>query len=193
MWRRNVRDQPDHRLAELAGGGSEPAFSAIVVRYRDELERYSARMVGSTEAEDVVQETFIKAHAALLAGGLVDAPRAWLYQVAHNTAVDSIRHPEPGPGGRAGQDRGGGSAEAIAESRADLHDVIAALHDLPDGQRDAIVLRELEGRSYDEIAGRLGITPGAVGQLLRRARVTLRGATQRRTRSRAGRRPARRR
>jgi hypothetical protein len=62
------------------------------------------------------------------------------------------------------------------ERRQGLRDVIAAVQALPERQRDAIVLRELEGRSYEEIAGELGVTGGAVRQLLNRARTTLRAA-----------------
>src|SRR6202011_454583 len=64
--------------------------------------------------------------------------------------------------------------DETAEQREELRAVLAAVESLPRRQRDAIVLRAIEGRSYDEIAGTLGASPGAVAQLLNRARISVR-------------------
>src|SRR5436190_2402460 len=173
-----LRSQSDDRLVDLARAGSEPAFEAIVARYRAPLMRYCRRILPEARAEDAVQQAFVGAFAALRRDDAHIDLRPWLYRIAHNTALNVLR------------DRGLKHSELdetidgverpdqAMERRQRLRDVIAAVKALPERQRDAMVLRELEGRSYEEIALELGVTGGAVRQLLNRARTTLRaGAT----------------
>lgn len=169
-----LRTQSDERLADLAREGSKPAFEAIVARYRGALLGYCGGMLSAERAEDAVQQTLVKAYAALQRGEAVRTLRPWLYRIAHNTAINGLR------------DRGLHHAELdeavdgverpdqAAERRQELGQVVAAVKALPERQRDAILLRELEGRGYEEIAAQLGGTHGAVRQLLNRARCTLR-------------------
>jgi RNA polymerase sigma-70 factor, ECF subfamily len=63
-----MRSQPDHRLVALVRSGSEPAFEALVARYRDPLLGYCRRLMSADRAEDAVQQTFVNAHAAIAAG-----------------------------------------------------------------------------------------------------------------------------
>jgi RNA polymerase sigma factor (sigma-70 family) len=168
------RSPSDARLVELARGGSEPAFEAIVARYRLPLVRHCARLVGEADAEDAAQDALVSAHAALLRGAAVRQLAPWLYAIAQNAARSCLRARAARPGtADAACDRGV-LAHGSAEGRQELRDVLAAVSSLPDRQRDAIVMRELEGRSYDEIASRLGASPGAVRQLLNRARGSVR-------------------
>ncbi len=102
--------------------------------------------------------------------------RPWLYRIAHNTAHnalrDNARRDEPlGEEGAIGD-----LPETVVERREELRSVLASVQDLPPRQRDALVLRELEGRSYEEISAVLGVGGGAVRQLLNRARTKLRTA-----------------
>src|SRR4051812_4268939 len=169
-----LRSQSDERLVDLVRAGSEPAFEAIVSRYRAPLLRYCRRILPATRAEDAVQQAFVSAFSAMKKDDKHLDLRPWLYRITHNTALNALR------------DRGLKDAELdeeidgverpdqALERRQELRDAIAAVQALPPRQRDAMVLRELEGRSYEEIAGALGVTGGAVRQLLNRARTTLR-------------------
>ena len=168
-----LRAQSDDRLIELLQAGVEPAFVVLVGRYRGPLLRYCTQIVSPERAEDVVQATLVKAYQAIAAGHIQHL-RPWLYHVAHNGALDALRdraltHVEL-------DDRYDGveRPDQAFERAERLRETIAAVKGLPARQRDALVLRELEGRTYSEIAGAMGLTGGAVRQLLRRARVTLR-------------------
>src|ERR671915_499925 len=102
--------------------------------------------------------------------------KPWLYRIAHNTAHNALRdnalRDEPLGDEGAAVER----PEAVVERREQLRSVLASVQELPPRQRDALVLRELEGRSYEEISAALGVGGGAVRQLLNRARTTLRTA-----------------
>ena len=169
-----LRAQSDTRLTDLARAGSEPAFEAIVARHRRSLVRYCARVVGDADAEEATQDALLKAHTALLRGDQVRRLAPWLHVIAHNTALSYLRARSSRP---QTADLGSDHFAVIdssAESRDELRDVLAAVKALPERQRDALVMRELEGRSYDEIAARLGSSHGAVRQLLNRARHSVR-------------------
>jgi RNA polymerase sigma factor (sigma-70 family) len=171
-----LRSQTDERLVDLVRAGSEPAFEAIVGRYRRPLLRYCGGILSGGRAEDAVQHTFVKAYDAMRRGDNELNLRPWLYRIAHNTALNGLRdkslQDQPLDPELDGVER----PDQAAERRQGVREVLAAVQALPTRQRDAIVLRELEGRSYEEIAGALGVTGGAVRQLLSRARTTLRTA-----------------
>src|SRR3954471_1160781 len=171
-----LRSQTDERLVDLARAGHEPAFEAIVARYRRPLLRYCGGILSGERAEDAVQQTFVKAYEAMKRDDNSLNLKPWLYRIAHNTALNGLRDKslkhEPLDPQLDGVER----PDQASERRQGIRDVLAAVQELPTRQRDAIVLRELEGRSYEEIAGALGVTGGAVRQLLNRARTTLRTA-----------------
>lgn len=168
--------QSDERLVDLVRAGSEPAFETIVERYRRALMRYVSRLLPPERAEDVVQQSFVKAYEAMHRDGPELNLRPWLYRIAHNTALNALRD----RGLRHDQldERMDGveRPDQALERKQGLRELVVAVQALPDRQRDAILLRELEGRSYDEIATALGVTDGAVRQLLNRARNSLRAA-----------------
>jgi RNA polymerase sigma factor (sigma-70 family) len=168
--------QSDERLVDLLRAGSEPAFEAIVSRYRDPLLRYCSALLGRERAEDAVQQTFVKAYHAMNRDDRPLLLKPWLYRIAHNTAHNALRDDarleEPLGDQAAAAER----PELVVERRERLRSVLASVQDLPPRQRDALVLRELEGRSYEEISAALGVGGGAVRQLLNRARTTLRTA-----------------
>src|SRR5947209_632564 len=166
--------QSDERLVELVRAGNERAFEAIVNRYRRPLLRHCARVLPQARAEDAVQHTFVKAHEALRSGDGEMCLRPWLYRVARNASLNLLRengwHHEPLDERIDGVER----PPEIVERRDRLRATLDAVQRLPGRQRDAIVLRELEGRSYEEISQTLTVTDAAVRQLLNRARTTLR-------------------
>jgi RNA polymerase sigma factor (sigma-70 family) len=173
--------QSDERLVDLFRAGSEPAFEAIVSRYRTPLLRYCSALLGRERAEDVVQQALVNAHDAMRRDDRPLRLRPWLYRIAHNLAHNALRDgalrsrvlPDEllGDEGLAAD-----QPELELERRDRLRAVLASVQALPARQRDALLLRELEGRSYEEIADALGVGGGAVRQLLNRARTTLRTA-----------------
>jgi RNA polymerase sigma factor (sigma-70 family) len=168
--------QSDERLVDLMRAGSEPAFEAIVSRYRGPLIRYCSALLGRERAEDAVQQTFVNAYEAMRGDDRPLRLKPWLYRIAHNVAHNALRsgalRDRPLDELPAEAER----PELVLERRDRLRAVLASVQALPERQRDAIVLRELEGRSYEEIEAALGAGGGAVRQLLNRARTTLRTA-----------------
>jgi RNA polymerase sigma factor (sigma-70 family) len=171
-----LRTQSDERLVDLVRAGSEPAFEAIVTRYRRAILRYCASIVSEERAEDAAQQTFVRAYDAMRASDAKLRLRPWLYRIAHNTALNSLR--DRGLRHEQLEDSFDGveRPDQALERKLGLREVLVAVQKLPERQRDAILLRELEGRSYDQIAAELGVTGGAVRQLLHRARSTVRAA-----------------
>ncbi len=174
-----LRLQSDERLAQLAATGHEAAFDAIVDRYRTPLTRYCAGIVGPSRAEDAVQQALINAHNALQRTDEVRHLRSWLYRIAHNASLNVLRVVRDDVSLDAASDAAAiaedGPAAAFERSER-FRATVDALRELPERQRAALVLRELEGRSHEEIAETLGVTSGAARQHLMRARVALRGA-----------------
>ena len=168
--------QDDELLVDLAVAGNEAAFDALVARYRQPLLLYCSRLLPSDRAEDVVQEALLRTYAVLRSGQSPTRLRPWLFQVAHNAAVDALRSRPPAAAELDAEHGDAGLTDRLIDSRYTTREVLAAVQGLPDRQRDAIVLRELEGRSYDDIGSRLGTSRAAVRQLIVRARQTVRAA-----------------
>ncbi|MFL5840063.1 MAG: RNA polymerase sigma factor [Thermoleophilaceae bacterium] len=168
--------QSDERLVSLVRSGHERAFDAIVDRYRRPLLRHCRRILPESRAEDAVQQTFINAHASLVDSDDAVQLKPWLFAIARNASLNMLRQNgwnyEEIPLDFDGVPR----PDQIFEQQAQLQQTVSALNDLPERQRSALVMREFEGRSYEEIALALGANDGAVRQLLNRARGALRTA-----------------
>lgn len=169
-----LRTQSDARLASLAAAGHAPAFEAIVARYERELRRHCAR-INPGQAEDAVQQTFLSAWTALQSGTTVRDLRGWLHRIAHHAALRTLD-----PAGLAVQladdDAAAESPDATVERRLAVHGALAAVAGLPERQREALLLSAVDGESREAIARHLGVTAGAVRQLVHRARQTVRAA-----------------
>jgi RNA polymerase sigma factor (sigma-70 family) len=172
-----LRTQSDERLVDLVRDGNEGAFEAIVHRYRRQLLRYCGRFLTPSRAEDAVQQAFVNAYASLRSGDAEIQLRPWLYRIAHNASLNVLRQVTDYV--QVDEQIDGVETPPQAVERGErFRSVVAAVQELPDRQRNALVLQALEGRSYEEIAAELGVSGGAVRQLLNRARTTLReGAT----------------
>jgi RNA polymerase sigma factor (sigma-70 family) len=168
-----LRTQPDERLATLSGEGSKPAFDELVRRYRGALVGYAGRIAPPDRADDVVQESMVKAFLALRRGDRPELTKAWLFKIVRNTALNDHRDWKPHEHLDENYDGVEQPPEA-AERRRQMKELVLALHELPEAQRQAIVQRELEGKGHDEIATALSVSPGAVRQLIFRARGALR-------------------
>jgi RNA polymerase sigma-70 factor (ECF subfamily) len=157
-------------------GPREEMFEELVKRHRCELTRFAARQLGehASLAEDVVQEALLSAHRAIAAGTCPEHPRAWLFTIVRNAAVNVTR------GARttdAIEECGHGASDQTVPAAVEQSEwigwLMGAVHELPPRQRDALVGHAFEGRSYGEIAARQQTTIAAVKSLLTRARRTL--------------------
>jgi RNA polymerase sigma factor (sigma-70 family) len=155
----------------------DEAFEQLYRRYVKDVYHYAlALMRNPADAEDVTQTTFLNAYRAFQRGEEIRKPQNWLIKIAHNVArtryarisrrvkevpledhVDQLAIPE--------------------EEKPNVEGVLRALGRLPFNQRAALVMRELEGRSYAEIADTLGVSVAAVETLIFRARRSLRVRT----------------
>ena len=171
-----LRLRSDEQLVAAFRAGSDEAFNVIHDRYRQRLFAYTRQMLGGSrsDAEDALQDVFLRAYNALRVDGRPLALKAWLYRVAHNRCVDHLRRPVPAPAdifdaGRSPMP----DPLAEAERRDDLRRLVADVRRLPEQQRSALLMRELEGLSYAELADALDVTVPAVKSLLVRARMGL--------------------
>jgi RNA polymerase sigma factor (sigma-70 family) len=174
-----LRLRSDEQLLALFRSGREDAFGLLHDRYHDRLLAYVRHMLrGNSEAEDIVQDVFMRAYGALRTGEREIAVRPWLYRVAHNRCIDYVRRAPATPLQPDELLPGGIDPVAEAEQREDLRRLVTDLHALPDAQRSALIIRELEGLSYDDLATTLGVTVPAVKSLLVRARTGLAEAAE---------------
>jgi RNA polymerase sigma factor (sigma-70 family) len=168
--------QSDDRLVALARRGSEPAFEAIVHRYRDPLGRYCRRLVPAARVDDVLQHAFLRTYTTLRSDRRELNLRPWLFRVTHNAALDALRREARTHDQLDESLDGVERPDQALERKVALATLVAGIAALPERQRSALVLRELEGRSYEEIERELGLKGGALRQLLHRARNNLRAA-----------------
>ncbi|MEA2445889.1 MAG: hypothetical protein QOJ12_3181 [Thermoleophilales bacterium] len=163
----------DERLARLAAKGDRLAFEAIFDRYHQELYRYCVSLLRNRDdAADALQSTMMRALRALDGDTRDISLRPWLYRIAHNESMTLLRQVrpdrEPEPPVTAVQD-----VEASASTRARLAALLDDIRDLPDRQRGALVMRELSGLGYEEIAGALATSPAGAKQAVYDARRAL--------------------
>jgi RNA polymerase sigma factor (sigma-70 family) len=172
---------PDEELVAAFRAGSEPAFAEIHNRYADPLLVFARRMLRGSglDADDVVQDAFIRAHAGLRVTDRPMALRAWLYMIVRNRALDALR--SRGHASCELEDRhlavvpAHDPAEAAVQ-RDELRRVVEEIGRLPERQRLALVQRELCGTSPADLAARLRTSVPATKSLLIRARAQLRTA-----------------
>jgi RNA polymerase sigma factor (sigma-70 family) len=152
----------------------EAAFERLYERHVGGVYRYALGMLGdAADAEDVTQTTFLNAYRAYKNGTRPDKPQSWLIAIAHNVCRQRFRQAQRRPR-EVAFDEGIGEAEAVEPAGPTAEELRRALSELPPNQRAALVMRELEGSSYTEIAGVLGVSVSALETLLFRARRSLR-------------------
>src|SRR3954469_867130 len=165
----------DGRLAEMAASGAgDQAFSAIYARYHQPLYRYCQSLVRDPdEAADALQSAMLKAYLALPAKRVEVELRPWLFRIVHNEAISALRrrprHDEISDLNSAAV----ASAHDDAAARARLDQLVDDLQQLDERQRAAMVMRELSGLSYDEIAAAFGTTTARAHHAVYEARVAL--------------------
>ncbi|MEA2313702.1 MAG: hypothetical protein QOI03_394 [Solirubrobacteraceae bacterium] len=176
-----LRLQSDERLIALTRRGQPAAFETLCARYQSRLLSFCRHMLGSREdAEDVLQEVFAAAFNAVLADERAINARPWLYRIARNRSLNHLRR-----------------ATAIGVDSMDVHfadhgistgdrvlrresfrELIADVHQLPETQRSALLLREIDALSYEQIALAMETTVPSVKSLLVRARISLAEAAE---------------
>jgi RNA polymerase sigma factor (sigma-70 family) len=172
-----LRLRSDDQLLALFRRGDEDAFQVIHERYRQRLFAYARQMLGGSrsDAEDAMQDVFLRAYGALRADDRPVTLRAWLYRVAHNRCIDQLRRPLPAAVDLFDITRGPSLQDPLeqAERREDLRRLVADVRRLPEQQRSALLMREMEGLSYKELSEALVVSIPAVKSLLVRARIGL--------------------
>ena len=152
----------------------DQAFESLYRRYVKDVYHYALALLRNpADAEDVTQTTFLNAYRAYVKGVEVEKPQNWLIKIAHNVARTRYAR----AGRRVKEVPLEEHVELIAvpeEDRPDVQGVLDALGLLPFNQRSALVMRELEGRTYAEIADTIGVSVSAVETLIFRARRSLR-------------------
>ncbi len=176
-----LRLQPDERLIALTRRGQHAAFETLFSRYHSRLLSFCRHMLGSREdAEDVLQEVFAAAFNAVLADDRPINVRPWLYRIARNRSLNHLRR-----------------ASAIGVDSMDIHfaehglstgdqvlrregfrQLIGDVQQLPETQRTALLLREIDALSYEQIAVAMETTVPSVKSLLVRARISLAEAAE---------------
>jgi RNA polymerase sigma factor (sigma-70 family) len=173
--------QGDAKLIAMARSGNPGAFEAIVDRYQGRLLGFCRQMLGSTEdAEDVLQEVFVNAYKAMLADEREINLRPWLYRIARNRCLNHLR--KPTADAQESMDmvpevEAASTAEKV-HNREEFRQLLTDVKKLPETQRSALLLREMDSLSYEEIAAAMDTTVPSVKSLLVRARISLAEASQ---------------
>jgi RNA polymerase sigma factor (sigma-70 family) len=171
----------DEQLVAMVRSGNSGAFDIIVDRYQARLLGFCRQMIGSTEdAEDVLQEVFVNAYKAMLADNRDINLRPWLYRIARNRSLNHLRKPKADA--QESMDMvpmvdAGSTAEKV-HNREEFRQLLNDVTKLPETQRAALLLREIDALSYEEIAEAMDTTVPSVKSLLVRARISLAEASQ---------------
>ena len=177
-------DVSDLSLVRRVQRGDKGAFDALVLKYQHKVVKLVMRYVRNpAEAEDIAQEAFIKAYRALPQFRGDSAFYTWLYRIAINTAKNAVVSRDRSPidfdldlqnsdesYDMQGRLKDSETPEALTLTEEIRSTVNAAIDALPEDLRTAIVLRELEGLSYEEIADAMGCPVGTVRSRIFRAR-----------------------
>ncbi|MCC9607440.1 sigma-70 family RNA polymerase sigma factor [Blastopirellula sp. JC732] len=172
----------DSQLIEQILSGDTASYAQLVRKYQDRLFNTLLHFLGSREdAEDVVQESFVQAYLKLATFQGNSLFYTWLYRIAFNVAVSHRRRRKPVYSVDLGREiagcepvDGAGSPEQRLQRHENVEQVRAALETLSEEHRVVLVLREMEGLEYDQIAEVLNTPIGTVRSRLHRARAQLR-------------------
>ncbi len=170
---RLLKADTDEHLVRLVQSGDEAAFAAIVRRYEAELQSQARRLTSDGRGEDAVQQAFLNAFAALHNGADVQHLRGWLHQILRHAVIR----------GRVPVDASlediaicGEPLEETVQRRATARAALTELRALPDRQRDALLRTAVLGHPRAQVARTMGLSEGAVRQLVHRARLRVRQA-----------------
>ena len=168
---RPLRVLRDEKLAAMVAAGSDDAFATLYQRHHQAVYRYCRALLGQeADARDALQSSMLAALSSLRAKPIEGAFKPWLFQIAHNQSISVIR-------GRARESPTEAPPETAisddAETREELRTLVSDLAVLPDRQRGAIVMREVSGLTYAEIAAALATSEAGGKQLVYEARTAM--------------------
>jgi RNA polymerase sigma factor (sigma-70 family) len=176
-----LRLQSDERLVAMMRRGNHAAFEHLVGRYQARLLAFCRHMLVSNEdAEDVLQDVFAAAFNAILADDRAINVRPWLYRIARNRSLNHLRRASAVGVDSMDvhlSDHGETTADQV-HKREEFRLLVGDIRDLPETQRTALLLREMEALSYEQIAEAMETTIPGVKSLLVRARVSLAEAAE---------------
>ena len=171
--RRLLAALPDERLVDQIRAGSTAAFEVVYDRHHRGVLSFCRHMLGSREeAEDAVQHTFAAAYADLQSNGREIRLKAWLYTIARNRCLSVLRARREQAAELEDMPALGGLSDEV-QQRVDLQELLRDLRELPDEQREALVLFELGDLSQAEVANVIGVEPMKVKALVFQARSAL--------------------
>jgi RNA polymerase sigma factor (sigma-70 family) len=170
----------DEQLVARLRQGRHSAFETLAARYQSRLLWFCWKILGSKEdAEDALQDVFAAAFRALLADEREIQVRPWLYRIARNRCINELRRART-VGVDALDDQHAAKGGTLVEklvSRQQFRELVDDVHALPDTQRTALLLREIDGFAYQQIATAMDTTVSGVKSLLVRARAGLRDSS----------------
>jgi|LSQX01.1.fsa_nt_gb RNA polymerase sigma-70 factor (ECF subfamily) len=190
---RQLSQQDIEELVERARRGDGAAFGQLVDEYKDKIYNYVSRMLNDPyEAEDVTQEAFLRAYRSLPRFRGASSFHTWLYRIASNLAIDVVRKrkrqeptyslDEPMESDDGEYEReipdDSGSPEDKSTTRETRVAVRRAIMELPEKLRDVMILYELQGETYEDIAEILNVPLGTVKSRLFNARNRLKDSLE---------------
>ncbi len=187
-----LRSQEDTVLVKAFQSGGEASFDKLVLRYQDQVFRICYRFIGDyEEAKDCAQEIFIKVYNSLNAFRFESSVSTWLYRIAVNACKNKLRSlkyrrnrmmvrfdslQESDGGSRVFEiENDSLSPEGELEKKERQMLIHKAINSLPKDQKMLVVLRDIEGFSYEDLTKITGYNPGTIKSKLSRARNKLRG------------------
>jgi RNA polymerase sigma factor (sigma-70 family) len=171
-----LRFQSDERLVGFIRRGHTAAFETLVARYEQRLFAFCRHLLGSHEdAEDVLQEVLAAAFKAMRADERPIHVRPWLYRIARNRSLNHLRRGDTGAFEQidAQWSENGLTTADKVQQREEFRLLVGDIQKLPRAQRTALILREMNSLSYEQIATVMKTTVPSVKSLLVRARVSL--------------------
>jgi len=171
----------DTQLVVRFRAGDDAAFTEIHRRFRSALTSFARRMLQASghDADDVVQDAFIRAYRGLRVTDRPMALRPWLYMIVRNRALDELRAPQRADAYddelRMRAVPEADPAQCVVE-RDEMRQIVAEIARLPERQRIALVMREFDGATHAETARALDTTVPATKSLIVRARSNLQAA-----------------
>jgi RNA polymerase sigma-70 factor, ECF subfamily len=171
-----LADMSDTGLARRLADGDSWALDAIYRRHAPALRRYARRYVDAALAEDAVHDAIARTQLALLGSGRLVDLRPWLFRCVRNACLselDRAAHRRSAELPSEPVAAGGADCCDVAARNEHLTSTLAHMAELPPRQREALALRALDGRGYDELAEHFTLSENAAVQLVHRARRNL--------------------